>query len=97
MSTLISAIYENGIIRPLQPLSFKEGQPLQIQIVMDESVNELQQITQSLEVAGILTPPPHADNTQPVTETQWQALTERLKALPGKTLSEIIIEERRTW
>ncbi len=97
MSTLISAIYENGIIRPLQPLALPEGQSLQIQIVMDESMTELRRITQVLETSGILTPPPYASHIEPVPESQWRELTERLKALPGKLLSEIIIEERGAW
>jgi hypothetical protein len=64
---------------------------------MDESVTELQQITQSLESAGILTPPPYNSLIEPVPENQWQELTERLKHLPGKPLSETIIEERDVW
>lgn len=97
MSALIPAIYENGIIRPLQPLSLPEGQTLQIQIVVDESVIELQQITQFLETTGRVTSPPCSDSTKPVPANQWQELSERLKNLPGKPISELIIEERGTW
>ena len=97
MSNPIPAIYENGIIRPLQPLSFPEGQILQIQIVSDEPRTELQSTTQSLEAIGLLTSPPHADNIEPVPASQWQELTERLKTLPGTSLSQLIIEERGAW
>ncbi|MDX2241600.1 MAG: antitoxin family protein [Leptolyngbyaceae cyanobacterium bins.302] len=97
MAPLIPAIYENGMIRPLQPLSLSEGQALQIQIIVDESLMELQRIAQSLEVAGTVTPPSFAENVEPVSADQWQELTERLKSLPGKPLSELIIEERDIW
>ncbi|MDX2229903.1 MAG: antitoxin family protein [Leptolyngbyaceae cyanobacterium bins.349] len=97
MSSLIPAIYENGIIRPLQPLHLLDGQEVQIQIVVNNSQAELQSITQSLEATGIITPPPHMNNVEPVDPTQWQELAERLQSLPGKPLSEIIIEERGAW
>lgn len=97
MAPLIPAIYENGMIRPLQPISLPEGQALQIQIIDDDSLVELQHITQSLEMAGIVTPPPYAENVEPVSASQWQELSERLKSLPGKPLSELIIEERGIW
>ena len=97
MFSLIPAIYENGVIRPLHPLSLAEGQSLQVQIIVDESLIELQNIAQSLEATGIITPPPYADDIAPVPAKDWQELSERLKTLTGKPLSELIIEERGTW
>lgn len=96
MPEIITAIYENGVLRPLKPLSLQEHQTVQIQVLL-ENENELEQITHSLVVAGLLTPPPRCTNVEPVSEVRWRELTEKLKAILGKPISEIIIEERGEW
>ncbi len=97
MPEIITAIYENGVLRPLKPLSLQEHQTVQIQVLAEDSGDELEQITQSLVAAGLLTPPPQRENIEPVSEAAWRELTDKLKAIPGKPLSEIIIEERGEW
>lgn len=96
MPEIITAIYENGVLRPLSPLSLKEHQTVRIQVLPEDSVAELARITQSLITAGLMTPPPRSD-VEPVSEDAWRELTEKLKVIAGKPLSEILIEERGEW
>lgn len=96
MPEIIKAIYENGVLRPLKPLSLQENQTVKIQ-VLPEDENELEQITHSLVAAGLLTPPPYCKNVESASEVAWHELTEKLKATHSKPISEIIIEERGEW
>lgn len=97
MPETITAIYENGVLRPLTPLPLQEHQTVQIQILPEDSATQLERISQSLAAAGLVTPPPNRSDVEPVCEATWQELTEKLKAIPGKPLSEIIIEDRGEW
>ena len=94
MPEIITAIYENGVLRSLSPLPLQEHQTVRIQVLAEDSVAELEQITQSLATAGLITPPSHRSDVEPVSEAAWRELIEKLKAIPGKPLSEILIEDR---
>ncbi len=94
MSEIITAVYSNGMLRPQNPLSLTDGQTVQLQVLTLEASSEAEQIIQSLVAAGLVTPPPHRGDVEPVSEEAWRSLTQRLEASPGKPLSEIIIEER---
>lgn len=94
MSEIITAVYENGVLRPQAHLSLSNGQTVRIQILIEEPATETEQVIQSLVAAGLVTPPPRRSGVEPVSEEAWRELTERLEASPGKPLSEIIIEER---
>ncbi len=37
MTTTISAVYENGVLRPLAPLSLPEGQRVQVTVAREEA------------------------------------------------------------
>jgi predicted DNA-binding antitoxin AbrB/MazE fold protein len=94
MSEIITAVYSNGILRPQNPLSLADGQIVRLQVLTLEASKDAKQIIQSLVAAGLVTPPLHSDDVEPVSEEAWRELTQRLEALPSKPLSEIIIEER---
>ncbi len=94
MSEIITAIYENGVLRPLSPLPLQEHQTVRIQVLTSEPALDVQQVIQALVEAGVVTPPPRRSDVEPVSEEAWRELTQRLEASPGKPLSEIIIEER---
>ncbi len=94
MSEIITAVYLNGMLRPQNPLSLTDGQTVRLQVLTLEASSEAEQIIQSLVAAGLVTPPPHRGDVEPVSEEEWRELTQRLEASPGKPLSEIIIEER---
>jgi predicted DNA-binding antitoxin AbrB/MazE fold protein len=94
MSEIITAVYSNGMLRPQNPLSLTDGQTVRLQVLTEEASFETKQIIQSLVAAGLVTPPPHRSDVEPVSEQAWRELTQRLEASVGKPLSEIIIEER---
>ncbi len=98
MSKNITAVYENGVLRPLIPLSLRDGQTVEIQVLsVDSTTDEIQQTLQSLVAAGVVTPPPHRDDVAPVSEEASWELAQRLGQYPGKPLSEIVIEDRGPW
>lgn len=93
MSEIITAVYENGVLRPLSPLSLPEHQTVRLQVLTSEPAVDLQQVIQSLVAAGVVTPP-HRNDIEPVSEEARWELAQKLGQCPGKALSEIIIEDR---
>lgn len=96
MSEIITVVYENGVLRPLSPLTLRKGQKVRLRVLpeLTEQTFEIERALQPLIDAGQLTLPTRRDDIEPVSEQARRELTERLKAYPGKPLSEIIIEER---
>lgn len=95
MSEIITAVYENGVLRPLSPLTLRKGQKVRLRVLPKlPQANEIEGALQPLIDAGQLTPPSGRGDVEPVSEQARRELTERLKAYPGKPLSEIIIEDR---
>jgi predicted DNA-binding antitoxin AbrB/MazE fold protein len=94
MSEIITAVYENGMLRPQNPLSLRDGQTVRLQVLTEETASEAEQVIQSLVAAGLVTPPPCRGDVEPVSEEARRELAQRLGQYPGKPLSEIIIEER---
>jgi predicted DNA-binding antitoxin AbrB/MazE fold protein len=41
MTTTIEAVYEHGVLRPLTPLSLREGQRVQVQLTPEEATEAL--------------------------------------------------------
>jgi predicted DNA-binding antitoxin AbrB/MazE fold protein len=97
MAEIVTAVYENGILRPLHPLNLRERQTVRLQIVQEEPAedeNESEAAIRMLVEAGLLTPPPRRSDVDPVSEQDRRELADRLGRAPGKPLSEIIIEDR---
>jgi len=95
MAETISAVYEKGILRPLQPLRLREGQMVRIRI-LPEVASEGDAAVRSLVEAGLLTPPPGHSDMEPLTRTSATRTGRRLGRAPGKPLSQIIIEDRES-
>jgi predicted DNA-binding antitoxin AbrB/MazE fold protein len=97
MAEIVRAIYEKGVLRPLQPLKLREQQLVRIQVQPEEippDENEAEAAIRALVAAGRLTPPPGHSEVRPIPEEEYEELADRLGRAPGKPLSEIIIEER---
>jgi predicted DNA-binding antitoxin AbrB/MazE fold protein len=90
----VTAVYKDGMLRPVQPLGLRENQRVRIQIVRDEAENEAETAIRKLIEAGLLTPPQGQSDVPEKSEEQRQALADRLGRVPGKPLSEIIVEDR---
>jgi predicted DNA-binding antitoxin AbrB/MazE fold protein len=97
VAEIITAVYENGVLRPTRPLRLRDRETVRLQIVPDKAElaeNEAEAAIQRLVEAGLLTPPSGHPDVAPLSREERLALAERLGAAPGKPLSEIIIEER---
>lgn len=93
MMTTLTAVYEKGTLRLLQPVSLRERQKVRVQLLPDES-DDIDQALQTLIAAGLVTPPSGQLNAKPLSEAEREEVADRVGSLPGKPLSEIIIEER---
>lgn len=98
MPETITAVYENGVFRPLSSVSLKDGETVQIQLWPDDPKKQAELAIQFLVDQGLVTPLPNdSDNVEAVTDEDVYELAKRLGAKPGKPLSEIIIEDRGPW
>lgn len=97
MSEVITAVYEKGVLRPLQPLNLREKQTVRIQLLPAEPVDEVEQVPQptlksqvwaALSSTGLVTLP------KPATSSQDRVRHTPIEA-GGQPASEMIIEERR--
>lgn len=91
METIITAVYEKGVLRPLTPLPLAERQTVKIQIL---PADEAGQIIQELVGAGLLTPPPGHTDVPPVSVEERHDLADRLGQATRRPLSQMIIAER---
>ncbi len=94
MSEILTAIYENGILRPLRPLNLQEQQRVRVQVWPEEPADEVEDVIRKLAEAGIITPPVGYSELDPLSENERLELARILGQATGKPLSEIIIEER---
>ncbi len=93
MSEIVTAIYEQGVLRPLTPLSLPENARVQIQIIEQLSnTEERQRVRQALLEAGVIRPQALVEPVEPVTEAELIAAAKAL-AVAGP-LSELILAER---
>lgn len=97
MSAVITAVYENGLLRPLEPLHLKEQQRVLIQLLPDSADGDVEQAIRELVNNGSLTLPHGQSDVSPLSETERQELATRLGQATPKPLSETIIEERGEW
>ena len=101
MAETITAIYENGVLRPLSPLSLNDGETVQITIVAEVSQppnSIVSQGQQLMMITGPLVPfPTKQFKLDAAAEQKRRELFEKLKGRVGKPLSEIVIEDRGPW
>jgi predicted DNA-binding antitoxin AbrB/MazE fold protein len=96
----ITAVFENGILRPLSPLTLGEGQQVRLQVLPEFSVpehdvpeDELAIALQPLVTSGLLINPSRVSQASDVSEADFRQFVESLKS-DEKPLSEMIIEDR---
>ncbi len=105
MPETITAVYENGVFRPLSAVSFQDGETVQINIVSDVSLEELkgdrEKAIKLMDVRGLVRLPKKQgklDRAELIKRAQqWRELMKKMEPLSGKPLSEIIIEDRGPW
>jgi predicted DNA-binding antitoxin AbrB/MazE fold protein len=97
MTTTITAIYEQGVLRPLTPLAVPEHARVLIQVqgvsTLEEAVAHHRRVRAALVAAGLSLPTPEP---LPVINPLSAERREELARLfsVGRPLSELIIEER---
>jgi predicted DNA-binding antitoxin AbrB/MazE fold protein len=105
MPETITAVYENGVFRPLSAVSFQDGETLQINIVRDVSPEALKDdrelAIKLMDKRGLIRWPNKQTQINPaelaLREKNWRELFEKLKGRPGTPVSEIVIEDRGPW
>jgi len=102
MSEIVTAVYEKGVLRPLQPMNLREYQKVRLEVLPEEAPVQTEpepkiiQVIQNLVASGLMRPKPGRISLppDPVSEAERLSLADKLGKAPGKPLSEIIIEER---
>ena len=101
MPETITAIYENGVFRPLSPLSLNDGETVQITIVPEVSQEEVkgdrEKSIKLMDVRKLMGLPTKQFKLDAAAEQKRRELFEKLKGRVGKPLSEIVIEDRGPW
>ena len=99
MGKVVTVVYEDGVLRPLDPLDLHDHQTVRIQVLADEPNGDPgQEAIRILVAAGLMRLPERATiPPDPVPEKERRALAERLGRAPGRLLSEIIVEDRGEW
>ena len=94
MLETVMAVYEKGLLRPLQPISLRESETVRLQVLpADESDAALQLLV----AAGLVTPPADQSDVAPVPDAERHEIADLLGQSPGKPLSELVIEDRGEW
>jgi predicted DNA-binding antitoxin AbrB/MazE fold protein len=101
MPETITAIYENGVLRPLSPLSLNDGETVEITIVAEVLQEELkgdrEKAIKLMDVRKLMGLPTKQFKLDAAAEQKRRELFEKLKGRVGKPLSEIVIEDRGPW
>ena len=88
MVNSLRAVYENGVLRPLEPVNFDEGQ--EVHLIVDVQ-NERERVRTSLGDLVAHWPDP-SDDSDAYLEEQADELAEIFTS--EKSISDIIIEDR---
>jgi predicted DNA-binding antitoxin AbrB/MazE fold protein len=101
---IVTAVYEKGMLRPLQPLNLRERQAVRIQVlpegpdVSEEPGDSIDVLIQRLVAKGLMRPRPRGPiPPDPVSEEERLRLADLMGSAPSRPLSEIIVEDRGEW
>jgi predicted DNA-binding antitoxin AbrB/MazE fold protein len=97
MQQNIMAVYEQGILRPLEPLMLPERYKVYIQIVPEPVIDKGDEIVQFLVNMGVITPPSTLSKSSTISKAKRKKLADALAKNSKQTLSEIVIEDRGQW
>lgn len=92
MGIMVTAIYENGVLRPLKPLRLEELEVVTIEIKtgIDED-----RLIRDLTSSRVITGPTGHNSAISYTVDERIALADRIAKAAGRSLSDLIIEERQ--
>lgn len=97
MSQTITAIYENGVLRPLTPLALPDRSEVRIRVEAapepPDAETHRRQVDVVLLTAGMMVPRTSPDRIQPpLSDAERDALARNIPV--ARPLSELILEER---
>ncbi|HLO49024.1 MAG TPA: antitoxin family protein [Kamptonema sp.] len=100
MPEIITAVYENGVLRPVNSVSLKEGETVRLKIVPEVAPGgqktDMDKAFQILVDEGVISLPPKYGQVDPA-ELARREQNRKLVKIEGKPLSETIIEDRGPW
>jgi len=99
MSQTITAVYENGVLRPLTPLALPEHAQVELDVrplvAPADAAAQRELVRQALADAGLLVnPAPLHENIQPLSTQERAALAQALADSGVLPLSTAILDER---
>ena len=97
MSQSIIAVYEHGILRPLEPLNLPEKQRVRVRVDREKQVDSAETVFQFLIDIGWLTPPSGQSKVKQIPLTERNRVADILGNAAMKPVSEMIIEDRGEW
>ena len=104
MTEIVTAVYEDGILRPLQPLNLRDRQRVRIQVLPEEPATQarseepIEKLIRRLVSEGRMRPRPGGPiPPDPLSEEERQSLADRLGRAPGRPALEMAIEDRGAW
>src|SRR3954465_11651064 len=96
MGNLVTAIYENGVLRPLTPLALPEHAQVEISVqsvsAPADNLEYRREVRAVLVAAGLSLPPDALPPVNPLSAEQRAELARRFSA--ERPLSELLAEER---
>jgi predicted DNA-binding antitoxin AbrB/MazE fold protein len=95
VDTIVTAVYERGVLRLLQPLSLPEHTCVRIQVLETEEgeeMNEVRRVEAVLIAAGMIEPLSSPRDLPEISEKRLAEVADRYAV--GGPLSEVIIAER---
>jgi len=93
----IMAVYEYGLLRPLEPLILSEKQMVRLQVEPENQIDTVEQVFQFLINIGWLTPPSNQPKVKSVSLEERNRIAYILGKAARKPVSEMIIEDRGEW
>lgn len=98
MITLVTAIYENGVLRPLTPLELPEHTQVQLSVLPlptpDDAQEHRRRVQEVLVAAGLRRPTTYMSTTD-AEESTSDGERQTPPRLPGTPVSDIVIAQRR--
>jgi predicted DNA-binding antitoxin AbrB/MazE fold protein len=94
MSQSIIAVYEDGILRPLEPLRLPEKQRVRIRFELEGQMDSQANIFEFLINAGWLRPPSGGSDVTPVPLMERNRVADILGQAAMKPVSEMIMDDR---
>lgn len=99
MSQTITAVYENGVLKPLTPLTLPEHAQVELDIraiaAPAHATAQREQVRQALANAGVLAIlPPSPSDPQPMSAQERAVLAQQLADAGVSPLSTLILDER---